>query len=191
MKSKIPSIFIVTLVALFGCDRTNAADDDFDTLTKLAEQGDAAAQLNLGLMYKDGRGVQRDDTEAVKWFSKAAEQGKSDALQLVGFMYARGTGVAQDDGEAVKWYRKAAEQDHIVAQFKLGVMYAKGRGAPQDYAMAYAWFNVAAANGFERAKEARDMVLKMAPPSQIETGQSLATDIFDRIQKGKQVAGAE
>jgi len=37
MKSKIPSIFIVALVAIFGCGRANAADDDFDTLTKLAQ----------------------------------------------------------------------------------------------------------------------------------------------------------
>ena len=44
MKTTIPSIFIVALVALFGCAPANAADDDFDKLTKLAEQGDADAQ---------------------------------------------------------------------------------------------------------------------------------------------------
>ncbi len=33
----------------------------------LAEQGDAAAQYNLGLMYDNGQGVARDHAEAVKW----------------------------------------------------------------------------------------------------------------------------
>ena len=32
-----------------------------------AEQGDADAQFNLGVWYANGRGVPRDDTEAVRW----------------------------------------------------------------------------------------------------------------------------
>ncbi len=48
MKSKIPSNFIVALVALFGCAPANAADDSLDWLTKAAEQGDANAQSTLG-----------------------------------------------------------------------------------------------------------------------------------------------
>ena len=88
MKSKIPSIFIVALVALFGCGRANAADDDFDTLTKLAEQGNAGAQNDLGVMYAEGRGVPQDDAKAIKWFRKAAEQGHADAQLNLGEMYA-------------------------------------------------------------------------------------------------------
>jgi TPR repeat protein len=42
---------------------------------KLADQGNAEAQYNLGLMYEQGRGVQQDDVKAVKWFQKAAYQG--------------------------------------------------------------------------------------------------------------------
>ena len=41
---------------------------------KAAEQGDAEAQFNLGLMYADGEGVPKDYAEAVKWYRKAAEQ---------------------------------------------------------------------------------------------------------------------
>ena len=47
MKSKIPSIFIVALVAVFGCGCANTANDDFDKLTKLAEQGNAGAQIGM------------------------------------------------------------------------------------------------------------------------------------------------
>ncbi|MCH8098520.1 MAG: sel1 repeat family protein [Proteobacteria bacterium] len=39
----------------------------------LAEQGDAEAQFNLGLMYYKGRGVPQDYAEAVKWYRLAAE----------------------------------------------------------------------------------------------------------------------
>ena len=41
----------------------------------LANDGDAAAQFNLGLMYMTGQGVSRDDAAAAIWFQKAAEQG--------------------------------------------------------------------------------------------------------------------
>ena len=42
-----------------------------------AEQGNAGAQLNLGVMYAHGRGVQRNDIHALKWFSLAAAKGIS------------------------------------------------------------------------------------------------------------------
>jgi len=45
----------------------------------LAEQGNARAQHNLGLMYYNGQGVPKDHETAVKWFTLAAEQGDADA----------------------------------------------------------------------------------------------------------------
>ena len=37
-----------------------------------AEQGDADAQLNLGIMYFNGEGVPQDYVQAHKWFNLAA-----------------------------------------------------------------------------------------------------------------------
>ena len=74
----------------------------------LAEQGEAIAQLDLGAMYFDGKGVPQDYAEAVKWYRKAAEQGAWAAQFQLGAMYDTGNGVPQDYAEAVKWYRKAA-----------------------------------------------------------------------------------
>ena len=48
-----------------------------------AEQGDAEAQFNLGLMYSEGQGVPQDDKEAVKWYRLAAEQGDADAREII------------------------------------------------------------------------------------------------------------
>ena len=78
-------------------------------LRALAEQGDAVAQNNLGLMYANGRGVPEDDAEAVRWFRMAAEQGNPDAQNDLEIMYTNGRGVPEDDAEAVRWYRLAAE----------------------------------------------------------------------------------
>ena len=45
-----------------------------------AEQGYAAAQFNLGVMYASGQGVPEDDVTAYAWLNIAAAQGQSSDL---------------------------------------------------------------------------------------------------------------
>ena len=73
-----------------------------------AEQGDANAQVNLGVMYGIGKGVTQDDAEAVRWFRLAAEQGDASAQFGLGLMYNNGEGVTQDYVRAHMWYNIAA-----------------------------------------------------------------------------------
>jgi hypothetical protein len=68
----------------------------------LAEQGNAKAQYNLGLMYVNGQGVPQDDKEAVKWFRLSAEQGNTKVQLILGALYDHGLGVPQDHKEAVR-----------------------------------------------------------------------------------------
>ena len=116
----------------------------------LANDGNAAAQFNLGLMYLTGHGVQQDYSAAALWFRKAAEQGYALAQSNLGTLYRYGRGVAQDDTEAVMWFRKAADQGDAVAEFLLGNQYANGKGVPQDYSEAMIWFRRAAEQGHRR-----------------------------------------
>ena len=67
-------------------------------------------------MYADGRGVPRDDAQAVRWYRKAADQDYPPAQYSLGVMYANGRGVPRDDSHAMTWYRKAAEQGYVPAQ---------------------------------------------------------------------------
>ena len=76
--------------------------------TPLAEQGNADAQYNLGLMYKNGHGVPQDYAEAVKWYRLAADQGGAEAQSNLGNMYANGLGVLQDNQTAHMWYNIGA-----------------------------------------------------------------------------------
>ena len=52
--------------------------------TPLAEQGDAVAQFNLGVMYQQGQGVSQDYQTALKWYALAAEQGDAKAQLVLG-----------------------------------------------------------------------------------------------------------
>jgi TPR repeat protein len=68
----------------------------------LAQQGNAKAQYNIGLLYTNGQGVAADQAEAFTWYRKAAEQGLAQAEFAVGVIYATGRGVAQDHGAAAQ-----------------------------------------------------------------------------------------
>ena len=77
---------------------------------KKAQQGDPAAQFNLGWCYANGQGVKQDWQKVIEWFTKAAEQGNADAQYNLGVSYENGNGVKQDWQKAVEWYTKAAQQ---------------------------------------------------------------------------------
>ena len=146
----------------------------------LAEQGDAFAQDNLGLMYRKGQGVTQDDAEAVRWYRKAADQGDADAQSFLGVMYTNGEGVTQDYQAALGWYCKAIKQGHSGAMGNLGFMYENGYGVVQDYAQAHKWFNLAAARGKgedrERNVKNRDIATKKMTTAAINEAQRLARE---------------
>lgn len=62
----------------------------------LAEQNNARAQSNIGLMYANGRGVALNYSVAAIWLRKSAEQGNPDAQFLLGAMYETNMGVPKD-----------------------------------------------------------------------------------------------
>ena len=103
----------------------------------------------------------------------------------LGLHYHFGRGVSKDDAEAAKWWRKAAEQGISIAQLNLGGSYANGEGVPEDDVAAYAWISVAAASGDDNARKFRGKMKDELTPSQLEKGQVLAREIFERMEKRK------
>lgn len=142
----------------------------------LAEQGDANAQFNLGVLYGNGQGIPQNFQEALGWLRLAAEQGEAKSQHILGSMYQSGKGVPQDFQEAARWYRLAAEQGEARAQGLLGSRYFEGKGVPQDYVLAHMWFNLSAAQGAQLAAELRDAVAKHMTPAQIAEAQRLARE---------------
>ena len=116
-------------------------------ISPLAENGDARAQFNIGYMYANGWGVQRDLAGSVNWYRKAAEQGLEIAQHHLGIAYINGDGIERDDAKAAKWFKRAAEQGFSRSQFMLGRMYLEGRGVSKDLVQAYAWVVLAGRRG--------------------------------------------
>jgi len=109
----------------------------------LAEQGNAVAQYQLGTLYMEGKGVERDDATAFMWMQRAADQGDANAQYNVGASYMEGLGVQKNEAEAARWFGRAANQGMVYAQVNLGLLYASGTGVPQDNVEALKWLHLA------------------------------------------------
>jgi len=88
-------------------------------LIKLAEQGNADAQWQLGTRYHNGEGVPRDDVQAIQWFQRAAEQGHVTAQATLGAYYWAGRGVPQDLSKAYFWSALALAQGDETSKARL------------------------------------------------------------------------
>lgn len=136
------------------------AEVDADLLQS-AENGSPSAQYDLAGIYKNGRGVTRDETEAARWYRLAAESGYTRAQLNLAIMYENGQGVTQDDDEALRWYMAAAEQGDPYAQFCVGYMYENGVGVAPDESEATRWYRLAADQGDRDARDAlRDLGIR-------------------------------
>ena len=96
----------------------------FAWLTNHNRLNDPEIWRDLGWTYKNGRGVEQDNEQAVYWYRKAAEQGDGISQTHLGYIYSNG----QDVEQAVNWYRKAAEQGNALGQLSLGKMFRVGLG---------------------------------------------------------------
>jgi hypothetical protein len=72
-------------------------------LQKLADQGNADAQWQMGIRYHNGENVPHDDAQAMQWFLRAAEQGNVAAQSALGAYYWAGRGVPEDLSKAYFW----------------------------------------------------------------------------------------
>lgn len=130
----------------------------------LAEDGNAEAQTQLGLMYRTGLLGMADYDQAAMWFEAAVAQHHPDALFNLGLMYFQHelepisgpvTRYALSEAAFVRFH-EAARLGHADAQLYLGHMFAEGMGVDRDPIEAYKWYQLAAWQRNSLATSARD-----------------------------------
>ena len=67
-------------------------EEHYTTLVLKLDQGNPTAQYNLGLMYKNGIGVEKDFNEALGWFILLQTK-IIVAKYALGLMYYKGEGI--------------------------------------------------------------------------------------------------
>ncbi len=125
----------------------------------LAKSGDAAAQFNLGILYRRGLGVPPDNQRAIGWFERAAVRGHPTAQFNLGLIYEQGIGVPPDRSAALRWYRRAAKgaksddgfrPARSRAQYRLANILLDGDAVNRSAGMY--WMQQSGENGYAEAQ---------------------------------------
>ncbi|MBR2372428.1 MAG: SEL1-like repeat protein [Clostridia bacterium] len=108
------------------------------------DSGSIKAAVNLGNIYKAGKGVTKDEQYAAELYTKAANGGSRVAQCNLAICYENGYGVKQDIKQAIKWYKLSAEQGYADAQYVLGWSYVTGNGVSANLSDGIYWYQQAA-----------------------------------------------
>jgi len=92
----------------------------------LAEQGNAAAQFQLGWLYANGEGLRQNPASAADWWERAAHNGHADADLALAQAYRNGRGRDKDMKQAVYWLLVGVRNGNDEAQEILRGMAGSG-----------------------------------------------------------------
>lgn len=92
----------------------------FEEASKLQQP---QAMINLAIMHLQGKGCERDMSQARTLFEKAAELGSGRAMMSLGQWYEKGMDGTPDSDKALAYYQKAADVGQVDAQLKTGMLY--------------------------------------------------------------------
>ena len=144
------------------------ASPEIDRLADLASKGDATAlgslveiarrnrdadaEYALGVMAYEGRGLEKNPSQAFRLIERASAKGHADASNTLGFFYEHGVGTPVDLAQALASYRRGAQAGSSRARTNLGWFYEKGIGVAKDSAVAADWYKMAAEQGLAAAQ---------------------------------------
>ena len=132
----------------------NVADDEVDTLTKAAEQGDASAMIRLGHYYmmRPTPGWSNEVT-AREWFQKAADTGDWDGvvwIAVLDFFKQYNSQYQESKHNLYNACMPAAEAGNMLGMFLVGLA-SGGSEDPAKVEESLEWMRKSAAKGFAPA----------------------------------------
>ena len=157
-------------------------------LVHRANEGDPAAQHELGLRYLLGNGFPADTSQAAYWIEKAAKQNMSIAQYNFGVFLDNGWGVKWDPFEAYHWFKAAADRQLPEAEFVMGLFYTDNLVVPRDWTKAYLFVKAAADANYEPAKKVLQELIRRGTP--VPGDNSLATSPLGDSSVTEKTAGS-
>ena len=144
-----------------------------------AAEGHSDSQFNLGLMYEQGIGVEKDEKEALAWYLKSAQLGNSNAQFNLAVLYENGRGCDVDFKEAHRWYREAVMKGDGLAVGNLGMLYLRGQGVQEDKiaGLALLLMSVTMDNSPENRAKQNISLTRGVTAKIIEESQKLASEM--------------
>ena len=112
-------------------------------LSLFAANGDTKANYNLGIMYREGLGVKKDDVQSLAHFIGAAENGHMLGNYAVGLAFLTGKGSDIDVDAAIHYFTEAALLGHAISPVEIGSLYFRGRLVEKNFVSAHFWWSLA------------------------------------------------
>ena len=109
-----------------------------------AHNGIANAQYNLGVLYHQGIGVQKDIPRAVQLYRVAATNNHPEALYNLAIAYIEGVGTESDPQIANVYFQRAAAGGVAEAAYNLGLLHENGLLGESQPDEALFWYYIAA-----------------------------------------------
>jgi uncharacterized protein len=140
-------LFCVILAAVMGGGPALASnDEDRDLVARYANDCAAGRSLgcyNLGIRFRDGKGVKKDKAKTAQLFDRACDLDDAYACNALGVYYYNGDDIAQDYAKAATYFEKACDGGHSGGCFNLGDSYGKGEGVEMNRVMEFALYRQA------------------------------------------------
>ena len=166
--------------------RKREGESEIDHLRRRAGAGDATSQVELGHRYRDGRGVEPDDRQAVHWYRRAAEQRDPYGEDGLGWMIQAGRGVdAPDEEEARDLFRRAAVGANVQGMMNLAGTLRRGQPTAAMIREAYAWTWIAASRGQPAAIREIGGWSPALDSDEVAAARKLAHERFQAITEGR------
>lgn len=96
------------------------------TLAASHDSRDAQAAYDLATLYRNGYGVTRDASLAIRWLEQAAQAGLPLAQFQLANEYRFGASLPHDDAKALQWLTRAANAELPEANLALAIAYRNG-----------------------------------------------------------------
>jgi len=112
----------------------------YSQFTVLAKRGNVQAQVLLGIMYKEGYGIQSNLDFARHWFQQAAFMDDPAAQYMLGLTYIDPLAKDKDEAQAYEWISRAAHNQNREARHFLMLTHRHGwLGMPVSSNLSSYW----------------------------------------------------
>lgn len=123
---------------------------------KQQEIDSSDACYHLGIMYKNGLGVEKNNDLAMSYFRTASSKGNRDASYELGLIFQS----ELERVEAFRLFMAAAEKGHPAAMIEVARAYESGLGTSRDREKAFNWYLKCEKTNTSYSKEATEALKK-------------------------------
>lgn len=152
-------IFITIVFVALTAVACGGDPNSFESISRLAEEGDSVAQYKLGEMLVSGEGAEKDVSKGEAWLIKSAQQGETDAINELASLYINefsrepsANKYSTNKKMAFDILESAAVRGDAESQRLLAIMYGAGIGGAKNEAKSLEWIQRSATNGDAEAQ---------------------------------------